>query len=471
MRLRFAGWSPVWASVLIMMLLAGAAQAQQLPDFSELVRDQSAKVVRVEADTERQRSQQMREPEGREMPDLFRDFFGDQIPGMPQQPQPRRSQGSGFIISEDGYIVTNHHVINNATEVRVRTSDHRIFRAEIVGKDESSDIAVLKVDAEGLPAVTIGDSDALNVGEWVLAIGAPFGMDYSVTAGIVSAKGRSLGERYVPFIQSDVAINPGNSGGPLFNIEGEVVGINSQIYTRSGGFMGLSFAIPSNLVMDIVDQLQTEGRVSRGWLGIAMDDSYNDDPDLAESFGLDRAIGALVVHVYDDTPAREAGLRPGDLILEFDGREVNRYSDLAPMVGATRPGTEVDLLVLRSGEEITLPLEVGSLPHDEGMVIGQAPSDEPDMEAANPLNIIVRDLNREEAREIADGGVYVTDVLSGPAADAGLREGDIITMVHGQFVTSVEEFEQVMANLPEGRRIALRIVRDGTTRFISIGLS
>ncbi|WP_240754015.1 DegQ family serine endoprotease [Natronospirillum operosum] len=455
----------------MMVLLAGAAHAQQLPDFTTLAQEQSASVVRVEADTERQQqSRQMQDPWGREMPEQFRDFFGEQMPGMPREQQPRRSQGSGFIISEDGYIVTNHHVIANASEVRVRTSDHRIFRAEVVGTDEPSDIAVLKVDAEGLPAVRIGDSDALQVGEWVLAIGAPFGMDYSVTAGIVSAKGRSLGERYVPFIQSDVAINPGNSGGPLFNTDGEVVGINSQIYTRSGGFMGLSFSIPSNLVMDIVDQLQTAGQVSRGWLGIAMDDSYNDDPDLAESFGLERSVGALVVHVYEDTPARAAGLQPGDLILEFDGREVIRFSDLAPMVGATRPGTEVDLLVLRNGEEITLPLEVGELAEQEPTRMGQAQPGVPD-EATNPLNILVRDLTREEARDIADGGVMVTEVMPGPAAESGLRSGDIITMIHGQFVTSVEDFERVMANLPEGRRIALRIVRNGTTRFISIGLT
>lgn len=471
MRHRLVVWSQAWTGLLMVVVLAGAAHAQQLPDFTTLAQEQSASVVRVEADTERrQQSQQRQDPWGREMPDLFRDFFGEQMPGMPREQQPRRSQGSGFIISEDGYIVTNHHVIANASEVRVRTSDHRIFRAEVVGTDEPSDIAVLKVDAAGLPAVRIGDSDALRVGEWVLAIGAPFGMDYSVTAGIVSAKGRSLGERYVPFIQSDVAINPGNSGGPLFNTDGEVVGINSQIYTRSGGFMGLSFSIPSNLVMDIVDQLQTAGQVSRGWLGIAMDDSYNDDPDLAESFGLERSVGALVVHVYEDTPARAAGLQPGDLILEFDGREVIRFSDLAPMVGATRPGTEVDLLVLRNGEEITLPLEVGELAEQEPMMMGQAQPGVPD-EATNPLNILVRDLTREEARDIADGGVMVTEVMPGPAAESGLRSGDIITMIHGQFVTSVEDFERVMANLPEGRRIALRIVRNGTTRFISIGLT
>lgn len=455
--------------VLVLCLMAGVAGARDyLPDFSDLAAEHSTTVVRVEAEVSADQQRRQMEQWEREMPDLFRHFFGEQMPPMPDQ-RPRNSQGSGFIISDDGYVVTNHHVIANAENIRVRTSDHRIFHAEVVGTDEQSDIALIKVDASNLPHVEMGDSDALNVGEWVLAIGAPFGMDYSVTAGIVSAKGRSLGERYVPFIQSDVAINPGNSGGPLFNRDGEVIGINSQIYTRSGGFMGMSFAIPSNLVVDIVDQLRETGSVSRGWLGIAMDDSFNDDPELAESFGLDRVVGALVVQVYDGTPARAAGLRPGDLILEYDGRMVTRFSDLAPMVGATRPGTEVDLLVLRNGEEITVPLEVGELPQDERTVVGQA-QPEIEQEAGNVLNVRVRELTTDEARALGDGGVFVTDVLPGPAEEAGLREGDIITMIHGQFVTTVEDFEATVSSLPEGRRIAMRIVRDGTTRFISIGL-
>lgn len=456
--------------VLVLCLMAGVANAREyLPDFSDLAAEHSTTVVRVEAEVSADQQRRQMEQWEREMPDLFRHFFGDQMPPMPEQ-RPRNSQGSGFIISDDGYVVTNHHVIADAENIRVRTSDHRIFYAEVVGTDEQSDIALIKVDASDLPYVQMGDSDELNVGEWVLAIGAPFGMDYSVTAGIVSAKGRSLGERYVPFIQSDVAINPGNSGGPLFNRNGEVIGINSQIYTRSGGFMGMSFAIPSNLVVDIVDQLRETGSVSRGWLGIAMDDSFNDDPELAESFGLDRVVGALVVQVYDGTPAQDAGLLPGDLILEYDGRLVTRFSDLAPMVGATRPGTEVDLLVLRNGEEITVPLEVGELPQDEQTVVGQA-QPEPDQEAGNVLNVRVRELTTDEARALGDGGVFVTDVLPGPAEEAGLREGDIITMIHGQFVTTVEDFEATVSSLPEGRRIAMRIVRDGTTRFISIGLT
>ncbi len=459
--------------ILILALLSGFSFAQGVPDFSDLARDNAPSVVRIEAQAERpeQRQRQMEQFE-RQMPELYRYFFGDQFPGGPgpQQRQPRQSQGSGFIISSDGYIVTNHHVIAEATDIRVRTIENQIFPAEIVGTDEQSDIALLKVDATGLPAAEFGDSDELSVGEWVLAIGAPFGMDYSVTAGIVSAKGRSLGERYVPFIQSDVAINPGNSGGPLFNSDGEVVGVNSQIYTRSGGFMGLSFSVPSNLVTDIVAQLRDEGSVSRGWLGIAMDDSYNEDPDLAQSFGLDRPIGALVVQVYEGTPAAEAGLRPGDLILEFDGQEIMRFSDLAPLVGATPPGSEVDLTVLRNGDEITVPLTVGELPEQEPTMMGQNGADPEQAPAVNRLNLEVRALSEQEASELGDRGVVVTEVVGDPAETAGFRQGDIITMIHGQFIESTEDFEEVVAGLPENRRIAVRIVRDGVSRFIAVAL-
>lgn len=457
--------------LFILALATGIAGAQGVPDFSDLASDNAPSVVRIEAQAERpeQRQRQMEQFE-RQMPELYRYFFGDQFPGGPQQRQPRQSQGSGFIISSDGYIVTNHHVIADATEIRVRTIENQIYPADVVGTDEQSDIALLKVDASGLPAAEFGDSDALNVGEWVLAIGAPFGMDYSVTAGIVSAKGRSLGERYVPFIQSDVAINPGNSGGPLFNSDGEVVGVNSQIYTRSGGFMGLSFSVPSNLVTDIVAQLRENGTVSRGWLGIAMDDSYNEDPELAQSFGLDRPIGALVVQVYEGTPAAEAGLRPGDLILEFDGQEITRFSDLAPLVGATPPGSEVDLTVVRNGDEITVPLTVGELPEQEPTMMGQSGSDPEQMPAVNRLNLEVRDLSEQEASELGDRGVVVTDVVGDPAEAAGFRQGDIITMVHGQFIESASDFEEVVAGLPENRRIAVRIVRDGVSRFIAVAL-
>lgn len=469
MRYKATPW--LFTFLLSMALVAGqgvSAQTITLPDFVTLAEDYSPSVVRIEAEGEpSRRQQQQMEQWQQQMPDMFRYFFGDQMPNQPRQQQPRRSQGSGFIISSDGYVVTNHHVIAGASNVRVRLDDQRSFAAEIVGTDEQSDLALLKVEATNLPYLSFGDSDALRVGEWVLAIGAPFGMDYSVTAGIVSAKGRSLGDRYVPFIQTDVAINPGNSGGPLFNTQGQVIGINSQIYTRSGGFMGLSFAIPSNMAMDIIDQLQNTGVVARGWLGIAMDSNYNDDPNLAESFGLDRPVGALVQHVYNGTPAEDAGLLPGDLILSFNSRDIRRYTDLAPMVGATRPGTVVDLEIVRNGERVTLPLRIGAFPEDEQQVVARA-APAPDVD--NPLKVRVRDLTEGEARTAQERGVIIDEVFQGPAMDADLRQGDIITMMHGQFVRSKAEFEAVAEALPDGRRVALRIIRDGAVRFVSVAL-
>lgn len=469
MRYKATPW--LFTFLLSMALVAGqgvSAQTITLPDFVTLAEDYSPSVVRIEAEGEpSRRQQQQMEQWQQQMPDMFRYFFGDQMPNQPRQQQPRRSQGSGFIISSDGYVVTNHHVIAGASNVRVRLDDQRSFAAEIIGTDEQSDLALLKVEATNLPYLSFGDSDALRVGEWVLAIGAPFGMDYSVTAGIVSAKGRSLGDRYVPFIQTDVAINPGNSGGPLFNTQGQVIGINSQIYTRSGGFMGLSFAIPSNMAMDIIDQLQNTGVVARGWLGIAMDSNYNDDPNLAESFGLDRPVGALVQHVYNGTPAEDAGLLPGDLILSFNSRDIRRYTDLAPMVGATRPGTVVDLEIVRNGERVTLPLRIGAFPEDEQQVVARA-APAPDVD--NPLKVRVRDLTEGEARTAQERGVIIDEVFQGPAMDADLRQGDIITMMHGQFVRSKAEFEAVAEALPDGRRVALRIIRDGAVRFVSVAL-
>ncbi|MFY0664758.1 MAG: Do family serine endopeptidase [Natronospirillum sp.] len=472
MRNNVTSWlSMFMLSILFVVAQSSSAQTITLPDFVTLAEDYSPSVVRIEAEGEpNRRQQQQMEQWQQQMPEMFRYFFGDQMPNQPNQPpqpQPRRSQGSGFIISSDGYVVTNHHVIAGANSVRVRLDDQRSFAAEVIGTDEQSDLALLKVEATNLPSLSFGDSDSLRVGEWVLAIGAPFGMDYSVTAGIVSAKGRSLGDRYVPFIQTDVAINPGNSGGPLFNTQGQVIGINSQIYTRSGGFMGLSFAIPSNMAMDIIDQLRDSGVVARGWLGIAMDSNYNDDPMLAESFGLDRPVGALVQHVYDGTPAEDAGLIPGDLILSFDSREIRRYTDLAPMVGATRPGTVVDLEVVRNGERVILPLRIGAFPEDEQQVVARA-APTPDID--NPLKVRVRDLTQGEARTVQERGVVIDEVFDGPALEADLRQGDVITMMHGQFVRTKAEFDAVADELPSGRRVALRIIRDGAVRFVSVAL-
>ena len=338
--------SRIIANLLLMLpLLAVAhhAQALQLPGFTELIKETAPAVVNIST-TQKVQSGMPELPEGFEIPDfpedspfgeLFKYFFehggsGGVEPDM----RDAKSLGSGSIISEDGYIMTNYHVIKDADEIIVRLNDHRELRAEVIGADQRSDIALVKIDASDLPVVKIGKSADLEVGEWVLAIGSPFGFDYSATAGIVSAKGRSLPkENYVPFIQTDVAINPGNSGGPLFNQDGEVVGVNSQIYSRTGGYMGLSFAIPIEVAMDVAEQLKTKGRVTRGWLGVLIQDVTH---DLAESFGMDHPRGALVAKVLPDSPARAAGLQAGDVIVNFDGKDIRGSSSLPPIVGSTR---------------------------------------------------------------------------------------------------------------------------------------
>ncbi|MEE3190901.1 MAG: Do family serine endopeptidase, partial [Pseudomonadota bacterium] len=344
-----------------------------------------------------------------DMPEIFRHFFGRQFP---QGPVPRRdsnSLGSGFIVSEDGYILTNNHVVQGADEIIVRLNDRRELEAVLIGADPSSDLAVLKVDADDLPTVELGDSDKLDVGEWVVAIGSPFGFDYSVTAGIVSAKGRSLpNENYVPFIQTDVAINPGNSGGPLFNLEGQVVGINSQIYTRSGGFMGVSFAIPINVAMDVAEQLKSKGKVSRGWLGVVIQEV---NKDLAESFGLDRAAGALVVQVVDGSPAESSGLVSGDIIVKVNGKDVQLSSDLPHLIGRLRAGDAAKLSVVRAGKRKTIDVEIGALPESDDI---QLSSNTPPAERkSNRLGLVVSDIPAGKSNE---QGVVVTDVNRGPAS-------------------------------------------------------
>ncbi|MFO7787813.1 MAG: Do family serine endopeptidase, partial [Halospina sp.] len=337
----------------------------QLPDFTGLVEDNADVVVNIST-TSTSSSSRGATPFGgqmEELPEFFQEFFKDRFRGqMPDRQPEHQSMGSGFIVSSDGYILTNNHVVENADEIIVRMNDRREMEAEVVGADARSDIAVLKVDAEDLPTAKIGSSSDLSVGEWVFAIGSPFGFDYTVTSGIVSAKGRSLPrDNYIPFIQTDVAINPGNSGGPLFNMDGEVIGVNSQIYTRSGGFMGVSFAIPMDVAMDVFDQLRDEGSVTRGWLGVMIQEVNR---DLAETFGLERPHGALVADVVPDSPAAEAGLQQGDVILEFDGEEITRSSDLPPKVGQADVGSEAELTVMRDGERITVPFTVGELPED-----------------------------------------------------------------------------------------------------------
>lgn len=461
---------------LSVMVLAGWSQAgvaQGLPDFTELVEDNAGAVVNIST-TSAPRAGNARglpfdERQLEQMPEFFQDFFrGPQSPffgGAPGNSQPRRSMGSGFIVSEDGYVLTNNHVVEGADEIIVRLNDRRELPATLVGTDPRSDMAVLKIEnGEGLPVVKIGRSKELKVGEWVFAIGSPFGFDYTVTAGIVSALGRSLpSENYVPFIQTDVAINPGNSGGPLFNLDGEVVGINSQIYTRSGGFMGVSFAIPIDDAMNVFRQLRDKGVVSRGWLGVLIQEVNR---DLAESFGLERPRGALIAEVMAGSPAQQAGLQAGDIVLSYDGEPVELSSDLPPMVGRTPVGETASLRVLRGGEVIELGVEIGQLPED-GSRQAAAPSDGSGGPSSAPLGIMVEPLPADLADSLGvDGGVIVADVARGAAYEAGIRPRDVITEINRRKVASVADFREVVRALPDDKAVSVRVVRQGRALYL-----
>ncbi len=454
------------AIAAIPIVFAQAANAASLPDFTDLIERSQAAVVNISIDRERRSGRNF--PEGFDIPELppdspFNDFFrrffkenGD------MQGFGTTAFGSGFIISEDGYIISNHHVIRDAGDVIVRLSDRREFDAEIVGSDERSDIALLKIDATGLPSVRIGTDYDLEVGEWVLAIGSPFGFHYSATAGIVSAKSRSLqGENYVPFIQTDVAINPGNSGGPLFNLQGEVVGVNAQIYSRTGSFMGLSFAIPIDVAMDVVNQLREKGRVSRGWLGVHVQDLTR---ELAESFGMDKPKGALVSRVLDG-PARKGGVLTGDIILAFNEKEIDRSSDLPPVVGLTRVGEEAKVDILRDGEEITLMVELGELPDDD--MLQSSGRREADIDR---IGISVRDLNEEElsAEDGPGHGVVVIKVEEGIAQRAGLRAGDVIKTFKNEKIESAVDFKRIVAALESGKAVSMLVQRNGDPVFLAL---
>ena len=440
-----------------------------LPDFTALVKKEAPAVVNISTVTRRERSQQSQLDQ---LPEMFRRFF-DEFggPGGPGGgPAPRsetESLGSGFIISSDGYVLTNYHVVGEADEIVVRLQDRRELDAELIGSDPQSDLALIKVDATDLPVVDIGSSDDLQVGEWVLAIGAPFGFDSSVTAGIVSAKGRSLPtDNYVPFIQTDVAINPGNSGGPLFNLNGQVVGINSQIVSRSGGYMGLSFAIPIDLAMDVADQLKETGEVSRGWLGVLIQEV---DRDLAESFGLDKPMGALVAQVQSGSPAAEAGLQPGDVIIAFNGREIQRSAQLPKWVGALKAGTEAEMTVVRDGDEKTLEVTVGELP--DNPQAGMAGQPDQDQGEPDKLGLEVRAASAAElARVKADHGVVITGVQDGPAARAGLSSGDLLVSLNGKPVDSLDAYREIAADLPDEGTVPALVNRDGNARFVAIKL-
>lgn len=442
-------------------LLAPMAQAE-LPDFRPLAESQSKAVVNISASAK----SKGRTATPQEVPEIFRRFFGEEF-GYAPAPRDRQSFGSGFIISPDGYVLTNNHVVQGADKVTVRLSDRRELDAEVIGTDERSDVALLKIDARDLPAVMkVGDPEKLKVGEWVMAIGSPFGFDYSVTAGIVSAKSRALpNESYVPFIQTDVAINPGNSGGPLLNMSGEVVGINSQIYSRSGGFMGLSFAIPIDVAMEVVEQLKNDGHVARGYLGVVTQDITR---DLAEAYGLAKPAGALVAKVLPGTPAEKAGVKEGDVITRFNGRDIGLSTELPQLIGRAKVGEKLPLEVVREGKSKVLSFEVAALPEDEDVAAAKAKSDKPDI---NRLGISIRDLNPQEKAQLKlEGGVVVLQVVEGAGADAGLRPGDVIVALNRKPVVTVQQFVDTAKAVPVGKAVPMSVNRRGQPMILPLRL-
>lgn len=464
------------AAVTAFVLMSQALLARaELPEFTELVEQASPAVVNISTRQKVERpgvSMNGQIPDLEGLPPMFREFFERSIPQAPRgqggRQREAQSLGSGFIISADGYVLTNNHVVADADEIMVRLSDRSELQAKLVGTDPRTDVALLKVEGKNLPTLKLGKSDALKVGEWVLAIGSPFGFDHSVTAGIVSAKGRSLpNENYVPFIQTDVAINPGNSGGPLFNLDGEVVGINSQIYTRSGGFMGVSFAIPIDVALSVADQLKATGKVSRGWLGVVIQEV---NKDLAESFGLDKPAGALVAQVLDKGPAQKGGLQVGDVILAANGQPIEVSADLPHLVGTLKPGSRIELELMRDGARRKMALEIGSLPEDESeLLAGESSGVE---RSSNRLGIAVVDLSDEQkaAAELT-GGVLVKEVQPGPGAYIGLRPGDVITHLNNQAVQSAGQFAKLAKALPANRSLSMRVLRQGRASFITFKLS
>jgi len=462
----------LWLALWLALFGSVAVQAAQLPDFTQLVEQAAPAVVNISTTrkvNQKASAQQFGAPNRDQWPDIFKHFFERQFPQQKppqgqQSPKPQ-SLGSGFIISADGYLLTNHHVIEGADKVIVALNDRREMEAEIVGSDPRSDLALLKIDATDLPFLILADSDQLKVGEWVLAIGSPFGFDHSVTAGIVSAKGRSLrSENYVPFIQTDVAINPGNSGGPLFNLAGEVVGINSQIYTRSGGFMGLSFAIPSNTAASVVAQLRDTGKVSRGWLGVQIQEVSQ---DLAESFGLDRAAGALIAQIIDASPALKAGLQTGDVITHVNGHEVILSAQVAHFIGAIAPGQTIVIGLVRDGKGIEIDVLIGHLP-DQISQVSAAPEPGQYVERIG-LRVAALEQEKAHAWRIRNG-VDIIAVDAGVAKELGLQVGDVITSMANQPITTVAQFVELVKALPANRSIALRIVREGRSLFVAFKL-
>ncbi len=466
--LRISGKPFLWLAVLPFLAIT-TSHAQNLPDFSGLIEQEGDAVVKISVVTESPRGGFAGIPglDFENLPPELRQYL-EQSPNFPSQPRQQSSGfGSGFIISEDGYVITNAHVVDNASEIVVGLQDQREFDATLVGSDTTSDIAVLKLDATNLPVVKLGDSDNLKTGQWVLAIGSPFGFEHTATQGIVSALARSLPEdTYVPFIQTDVAVNPGNSGGPLFNVDGEVVGVNSQIFSRSGGYQGLSFAIPINVAMAVANQIQDNGFATRGWLGVQIQTLSQ---ELAEAYELDRPRGAFVAAVVGGSPALKAGVEVEDIILEFNGKPVRHADALPPLVGSVVPGSKAEMLVLRNGQETTLMVTIETLAADRQVASSSSSAGSATNETSR-LGVAVAVATPEELEAAGvDFGVIVNEVEPGsPAAEAGIRPADVISSYARTPITSVAKLGELLKRAPSGKAIPMRVYREGAAVFLAV---
>jgi serine protease Do len=454
------------------IFVSNALVAVSLPDFTQLAASEGKTVVNITSikNTSVPENNAPPFPYDEHLQEFFKRFGIPGLPGMPpNENAPREKQvmgtGSGFIIDSDGVIITNAHVVNDADTVVVKLNDQREIQAEVLGVDKRTDVAVLKIKAENLPKVSIGDPTKLKVGEWVAAIGSPFGLESTMTVGIVSALGRNLPqENYVPFIQTDVAINPGNSGGPLFNTSGEVVGINSQIYSRTGGYMGLSFAIPIDVAIDVANQLKKDGKVSRGWLGIAIQEI---NKELSESFGMKTTKGALVAGVEKESPADKGGLKPGDVILGFDNKDISISSDLPKFVSSTKPNTKVNVKILRKGKEENLIITIGEMPTEE-VIVARKNSDQ---NKVNRIGLVVKDLTPQQKKQINENsGILVIDSQE-LASNAGIRKGDVILGLNNNPISSAQAFNQAIKKIPKGKTIALLVYRNGDTLYVPIKIT
>ena len=473
MKLNFNKW--ISTATFLLAFTSASQAAANLPDFTKLAEEHGAEVVNISVTQVAQTGGAAFPFPGLEQDEQMQEFFkrfGIPMPGIPGQGQPgqeykSQSLGSGFIISNDGYILTNAHVISSADEVLVKLSDKREFKAKIIGADKRTDVALIKIEASNLPKAVIGDPAALKVGQWVAAIGSPFGLENTMTQGIVSAKGRALPqENFVPFIQTDVAINPGNSGGPLYNLAGEVVGVNSQIYSRSGGSVGLSFSIPIDVAIDISNQLKATGKITRGWLGVAIQELTK---ELAESFGMKNTNGALIAGVEKNSPADKGGLLAGDVITKFDGKTITSSSDLPRAVAATKPGKVAAVEVLRKGAAKNLNVGVGEMPTDPSEAA--APSKAPAKVEANKIGLTLKELTPQQKKKLnGKNGLVVTE-SAGVAAQAGIRRGDVVLGLNNSESQSVEAFNKQINAVPVGKTVAILVLRGESTLYVPIKIS